>query len=123
MRISFSNLAIPLIALGSVMSAQTNGPKPCPFAPGATYDVKAFARRLGVADMNGDGKLEIIVPNDNSSLKSSILLGNGDGTFQASTIPDVPGSAESVAIADLNGDGKLDLAVAHYAEFSTSLLG
>ena len=123
MRISFSKFATLLTALASTISAQTNAPKACPFSPGATYDVKAFARRLGVADVNGDGKLDIIVPNDNSSLRSSILLGNGDGTFQPATIPDVPGSATAVAIADLNGDGKLDLAISHYAEFSTALLG
>src|SRR6266568_1084622 len=102
MRISFSNLAIPLIALGSVMSAQTNGPIPCPFAPGATYDVKAFARRLGVADMNGDGKLDLAVAH--YAEFSTSLLGNGDGTFQQDISFHAPGVGSDISIADFDGD-------------------
>ncbi len=75
-----------------------------------------------VADMNGDGKPDIIVANEcasgtncNSGNGSvGILLGNGDGTFQAATTYNSGGfGAVSLAVADFNGDGKLDLAVAH----------
>jgi hypothetical protein len=41
----------------------------------------------------------------------SVLLGNGDGTFQAHHDYPTGQSPTSVAIADLNGDGKPDLAV------------
>ena len=57
------------------------------------------------ADFNGDGKPDLLMgPN--------ILLGNGDGTFQAPN-PQVVASGfyESVAVGDFNNDGKLDLAV------------
>ena len=37
---------------------------------------------MAVADVNGDGKLDIIVANHGTSTVS-VLLGNGDGTFQA----------------------------------------
>jgi hypothetical protein len=49
---------------------------------------------------NNDGKLDLTVG-------ISVVLGNGDGTFQ-SPIP-VNGGACNVAVADLNHDGNLDL--------------
>jgi Big-like domain-containing protein/VCBS repeat protein len=77
---------------------------------------------VAVADANGDGKPDIIVANKcasgtncNSGNGSvGILLGNGDGTFQAAIIYNSGGfMAVSLAVADFNGDGRLDLAVAH----------
>jgi FG-GAP-like repeat len=63
-------------------------------------------------DFNGDGKLDLVAsgstaPANNSALGVFLLLGNGDGTFQAPT-EIIPVGAE-VAAADVNGDGKLDL--------------
>ena len=37
---------------------------------------------VAVADVNGDGKPDLVVANDSSDTVS-VLLGNGDGTFQA----------------------------------------
>jgi len=52
----------------------------------------------------------------------SVLLGNGDGTFQAARIQDSGGlNPTSVAVADVNGDGKPDLIVAN--GYSTSGIG
>jgi len=44
----------------------------------------------------------------------SVLLGNGDGTFQAARTFPVGNRLEFVAVGDFNGDGKLDVAVASY---------
>jgi hypothetical protein len=41
-----------------------------------------------------------------------VLLGAGDGTFQAASFPSDP-EARSIAIADLDGDGNADLVIAH----------
>ncbi len=46
----------------------------------------------------------------NSSTVLSVLLGNGDGTFQAALTVNVGSSLKSLVIADFNGDGKLDVA-------------
>ncbi len=67
---------------------------------------------LVVADFNGDGIEDLAVENSNSSSGSiSILLGNGDGTFNASTVV-VSGIAlpADLVAADFNGDGIPDLA-------------
>ena len=64
-----------------------------------------FARVL-VADVNNDGVADLIL-NTDSGL--SVLLGNGNATFQAPITS--PGSVQFMSAADFNGDGHVDLAV------------
>jgi len=52
------------------------------FASPVSYPVGTSPAGVVVADFNGDGKLDIAVANSGSA-NVSILLGNGDGTFQA----------------------------------------
>ena len=62
-------------------------------------------------DFNGDGRPDLAVSGYPGSTGSTvyILLGNGDGTFQAPTSAIADASVSTLAAADLNGDGKLDL--------------
>ena len=65
--------------------------------------------QLWAADVNSDGKLDLVIANDNGSL--GVLIGNGDGTFQPVVLSNVNSSVPPiVAIADFNGDGKPDVA-------------
>jgi Bacterial Ig-like domain (group 3)/FG-GAP-like repeat len=91
------------------------------FQPVVTYDSGGYeAQSVAVADVNGDGKPDLVVANvcaDSNCTSGGVvgvLLGNGDGTFQAAISYDSGGLvAESVAVADVNGDGKPDLLVAN----------
>jgi len=68
-----------------------------------------------VGDFNGDGKADVAVVNTGSGSSVSVLLCNGDGSFQApiasavGTNPFSPLFLAYVATSDFNGDGKLDL--------------
>ena len=68
------------------------------------------------ADVNEDGKLDLVVVNYNSLNVSSggtvsIFFGNGDGTFSHSADYVVKNHPTAVLAADFNGDGAIDLAV------------
>ena len=75
-----------------------------------------------VADVNGDGKPDLLVANWLASFQDAgqgsvgVLMGNGDGTFQPAIAYDSGGTlAYSLAVSDVNGDGKPDVAVANCA--------
>ena len=52
----------------------------------------------------------------------SVLLGNGNGTFQAAQNFTTDGYPRQVVVADFNGDGKLDLATANQDGYDVSVL-
>jgi hypothetical protein len=104
----------------SVLMAIGNGL----FQPAVNYSAGSTIDAMAVSDFNGDGKPDVAVANGGTGVKLgfvSILLGNGDGTFQSS-INTMPLSAPvGLAVGDLNGDGKQDLAVANHGRgFSDS---
>ena len=63
---------------------------------------------MAVGDFNGDGKLDLATANG-EAFNISVLLGNGDGTFQNAKKFDAI-DPNSLAVGDFNADGKLDLA-------------
>jgi VCBS repeat protein/ASPM-SPD-2-Hydin domain-containing protein len=79
---------------------------------------------LAVGDFNGDGKPDLAVGNSGHATGIlSVLLGNGDGTFQSPINTSTGNGAIAVAVGDFNGDGKLDAAVADGFATVAVLLG
>lgn len=98
------------------------------FQPAVTYRTtgggSAFVA-LAVGDFNGDGKPDLVTANPSTlpgGANVSVLLGNGDGTFQAPKNSIAGAPPQSVAVADFDGDGKLDVVVTDYGTDNISIL-
>jgi hypothetical protein len=96
---------------------------PARFANVVTFDSGGIETEfLAVADVNGDGRLDVVVTSARSN-NVGVLLGNGDGTFQPVVV--YPSGGEwplKVAIADVNCDGKPDIVEVSELSNSVSVL-
>jgi uncharacterized repeat protein (TIGR01451 family) len=74
-----------------------------------------------VEDFKGDGKSDLAVANATDN-NVSVLLGNGDGTFQPAMNYSAGTTPYFVAVGDFNGDGGTDLAIANANGNNVSVL-
>src|SRR2546427_732465 len=85
------------------------------------FAVGTNPKSVAVSDFNGDGRLDLAVTTYYSNAVS-VLLGNGDGTFQPARSFGAGSSPVYVAVGDVNGDGRPDLAVANASGNTVSVL-
>ena len=117
---------------GTVTVLLNNPSQPGQFsqAPGSPYTVGYFPMLPTLADVNGDGILDLIVPNgapapgdwqDPSNI--SVLLGNGDGTFQPQQQYPAGALAEEALVVGTTSNGAPYLAVLNEYTGVTILAG
>ena len=75
---------------------------------------------VAVADLNGDGKLDVVESSEGGS-NVAVFLGYGNGTFHAATAYPVP-LASALALGDLSGGKKPDIVATSYPDGSVWVL-
>jgi hypothetical protein len=84
------------------------------FSPAVSYPAGYVLRDIATADFNNDGRLDLVMANAGYGANSvSVLLGNGNGTFQPGRVSNTGVYPIDVAVGDFNEDGKLDVATAN----------
>ncbi len=71
---------------------------------------------VAIGDVNNDGKTDIVTANQEGDFAGgsiSVLLGNGDGTYQPRADFDAETTPQGIVLADFNSDGNLDAATAN----------
>jgi hypothetical protein len=93
------------------------------FRPAAKYPTAKGSNEAAVADVNDDGKVDVVTAGFYLGRGGavSVLLGDGDGTFRAPVDYTLGDFAIAVAIGDVNGDGKVDIATAETSGISVLL--
>ena len=108
----------------SVLGTATLDPASLGFtlAPATASPAVNGSPHFATGDFNHDGKIDLAVPNGSGSTVS-VLLGNGDGTFQAPVIynTDTNGNAYALAVGDFNADGNPDLVVTNIGTGSATI--
>ena len=91
------------------------------FLEAPEYPAGTSPQAVAVGDFNGDGKLDVAVVNGNANTVS-VMLGNGDGTFQAKTDFATGSTPRGIAVGHFTSSGNLDLAVTNFASNTVSVL-
>lgn len=77
------------------------------FAAPADYNTGAGAYAVKIGDLNGDGKLDLLLLDNPAGIR--LMLNKGDGTFGVPADFGIGPIPYAVALGDLDGDGKIDI--------------
>src|SRR5438046_954581 len=119
-----------LVLMAALLAAAIGGPitgaAPLSFAAKQDFPTSITPVSVTVGDLNGDGKLDLVVANQTSNTVSVLL----NTTASGAAIPSFAAKQDfatgttplSVTVGDVNLDGKLDLAVANFGANTVSVL-
>lgn len=109
---------------GTTGSSSTGAGGACMFSSQSSYAVNVAPKTIAVADLNGDGALDLAVAAGNGYGNTvSVLLNAGDGTFAAAVdYPAGPVDTLYMAAGDLTGDGRPDLVVVSLSAMQLNVL-
>jgi hypothetical protein len=121
---AFSIKAVALVIAFTVLISFTSipfaGAQSTQSATFATFNYPLLGNTHDAADLNGDGRLDLVGSGANSA---AVMLNNGNGTFQANVQYPVGGPSQDVAAGDFNGDGRIDIvSTINTPQISLSLL-
>ena len=85
----------------------------------ATYAAGSTVNGIAVADLDGDGALDIVVSNSTAST-ISVLRGQGGGSFYPKVAFTTGGNPRGIVIGDINKDNKPDILVVNGASSSST---
>jgi hypothetical protein len=111
---------LPATACRLILEALEDRTVPSFMTP-VTYPVGAGPEAVVTADLNGDGRLDLVTANAGSN-NISVQIGNSGGTFQPAQPYAAGAGPASVAVGDVNGDGNLDVVTANEADNTVSVL-
>lgn len=92
------------------------------FQPATNVNAGKNPGSVVAADLNGDGRVDLVVTNGDSSGQVGVLLGNGDGTFQPVVDYGAGNGLKAIALGDFNGDLRPDVVVANAFDSTVSIL-
>jgi hypothetical protein len=109
--LAFTNIATTAPVQVAVVFGNGDGT----FQSPVSYATGTMPRSPVLADLNGDGFPDLVVANAGFGANNlSVMLGNGDGTFQPAVNYPTSFGAKSVAVGDVNNDGRPDLVVGNF---------
>src|SRR5262245_34623695 len=118
-----SDLVVTTLAVGEVSVLLGHGD--ATFGPPQIFPIGIAVGQgfvPAVADLDGNGHLDVVTANGFNSTSIAVLMGRGDGTLGAATTLTVGSSPTSIAVADLDGDRHLDLVAAIFDSNDVSVL-
>lgn len=96
------------------------------FASPVNYSTGSSPFTVIAADLRGIGKIDVVTVNMPNGIDQpgtvSVLLGNGDGTFQTHVDYSVGDFPTGIVAGDFNDDGKTDLAITNEFDATVSIL-